>query len=210
MQNKRESGLELLRIFGIISMHIFGDFIEICTGINMLYGCVINSVFNMGVSVFALIAGYFGNSGASNKIIRQWLTVIQYSLLIMVISILCHGIDLGNINDIQKVVSGLFPVFTRKYWFFSCYMVLMLLAGPINLFINAMEEKQYRNFLFMSLFIFSFMPTILMGTSITMDKGKGLVNFLLMFFVGRYIGKYSPDIRKRRWSRGGVGRSNRK
>lgn len=210
MQNKRESGLELLRIFcmfGIISMHIFGDFIEICAGTNMLYGCVINSVFNMGVSIFALIAGYFGNSGSLDKIIKQWLAVIQYSLLIMVISILCHGIDLGNVNDIKKIISGLFPVFTRKYWFFSCYMVLMLLADPINLFINVMEEKQFRNFLFISLFIFSFMPTILMGLSITMDKGKGLVNFFLMFFAGRYIGKYHSNIHKQNWG-GGTGGNN--
>ncbi len=205
MKNERESGLELLRIicmFGIISMHTFGGFLDTCTGSNMIYGCVINSVFNMGVSIFALIAGYFGNNGSTDKIIKMWLIVIQYSLLSMVINIIGYyiiGKDVTLKIILKIIVNGFFPVFTRKYWFFSCYMVLMLLAKPINLFVNVMERKQFKKFLLLSLFIFSFMPTILLGYSITNDKGKGLVNFLLMFFVGRYLKKYYSNQKLRKY-----------
>ncbi len=183
-------------------MHTFGEFLNTCTGSNMIYGCVINSVFNMGVSIFALIAGYFGNNGSTDKMIKMWLTVIQYSLLSMAISIIGNYI-LGKDISLKIIINGFFPVFTRKYWFLSCYMVLMLLARPINLFVSFMERKQFKNFLLLSLFIFSFMPTMLLGYSITNDKGKGLVNFLLMFFIGRYLKRYYADLIMRKYLLGG-------
>lgn len=205
--HERESGLELLRIicmFGIISMHSFGSFLDTCSGTNMLYGCVINSIFNMGVSIFALIAGYFGNNGAKDKIMKMWLMVMQYSLLIFVIDIIYNSINFNNIIFVKNIVYCFFPVFSGRYWFLSCYIVLMLLAKPINLFINSMKKDEFKRFLLISLFIFSFMPTILLGVSITKDKGKGLVNFLLMFFIGRFISKYYSDKKIPKYVFGGV------
>lgn len=211
MQKERESGLELLRIFcmfGIISMHTFGSFLDTCTGSNMVYGCVINSVFNMGVSIFALITGFFGNCGSQKKIMKMWLIVMQYSFLRLGVNIICKDIDINNISDIKNIICCFFPVFTGKYWFLSCYMVLMILAKPINLFINTMEKKQFKKFLLSSLFIFSFMPTLLLGLSITKDRGKGLVNFLLVFFIGRFINKYYSNLKIPRYILGGGNKRN--
>lgn len=185
---KRDSGLELLRIicmFGIVSMHTFGIFYNSCTGNRMLYGCIINSVFNMGVSVFALITGYFGNKGDIDKIIRIWAEVLLYSFAGMGVSLI-----FGARFSFLLLIKGIFPVFSKKYWYISCYMVLSLLAVPINRFVDSMKKEQFKSFILMYLFIFSVMPTLLLGFSITSDSGKGPINFLLMYFIGRYICKY--------------------
>lgn len=59
----RLSNFELLRlicIFGIISMHTLGYVNNEVCGMNLFIGVLINTVFNMGVTIFMLISGYFG------------------------------------------------------------------------------------------------------------------------------------------------------
>lgn len=85
-------------------------------------------------------------------------------------------------------------------------MVLSLLAGPVNQFVDSMSREQFQKFLGISIFIFSVMPTILLGHSITGDGGKGIVHFLLMYFIGRYIRRYysSFQIQTAKWTAGWI------
>lgn len=79
----RNSNFELLRIiciFGIISMHSFGAFLHTAIGASRFYGTLINSVFNMGVSCFMLISGYFGIRFSVRKFVTLETTFIFYAV----------------------------------------------------------------------------------------------------------------------------------
>lgn len=67
----RQSQFELLRlvcIFGIVTMHTWGVFYSTASGMNQVFGILINSLFNTCVSIFVLISGYFGIEGTAKKI----------------------------------------------------------------------------------------------------------------------------------------------
>lgn len=118
---KRESNIELLRIlciFGIITMHIFGQFYSMASGINLFYGVVINSIFNMGVSIFMLISGYYGLKSSLKKLVELELCVIFYSIL----GVFIQWIILKNVSIVELCKSFL-PISTNKYWYMTCYFI---------------------------------------------------------------------------------------
>ncbi|SFG94379.1 hypothetical protein SAMN02982927_03318 [Sporolactobacillus nakayamae] len=89
----RESSFELLRIlciFGIITMHIVSIIYSSVTGVNLIYGVFVNSLFNTCVSIFVLISGYFG-------------VKLNIKKLIFLDIIVCarHGRQLGGESPLQ-------------------------------------------------------------------------------------------------------------
>ena len=70
VHNSRKSSIEFLRILcilGIITMHEFGNFMQSASSYEIPYGVALCSLFNCGVSVFAIISGYFKINGSLKK-----------------------------------------------------------------------------------------------------------------------------------------------
>lgn len=189
--DKRESNYELLRlicIYGIITMHTFGAFIKTTTGLNMVYGNLINAIFNMGVSLFMLISGYFGIRTDWKKIIRFEITAIVYSLL----NYLTVAIVTETWSPIA-LLKACVPVFSQWKWFLTSYMIILVFADYINLIPEKLSQKQYRYFLFLMLMVFSIIPTIIFFHPTDANSGKGFMNLFLIYLIGRYIRKYERN-----------------
>ncbi len=192
---ERYSSFELLRllcIFGIQSMHAYAVFMKDAEGFNFVYGIFINSVFNIGVSVFILISGYFGVKLSLKKLITLELLVIFYSLC----SELLIGFVGGEWNP-KNLIKAFFPIFTRKYWYMTSYMLLLLFSEYINKIPEKLGKKQFEKLLLMLLFVFSIIPTIIQ-TDIMGDGGKGFANMFLMYLMGRYIALYGIACSRKR------------
>ena len=188
--SNRNSSLELLRVFcmwGIIAMHTFGPWLYSSSGINWQYGILINSIFNMGVTVFMLITGYFGLRLSIEKIIRLELLVVFYTLLTEILNyyFLDKSFSLNMILDI------LFPISRGKYWYMSVYIVICLCSEALNLCEKELEKKRYSMLLIVLIFFYYIIPTItLSNKSFTYDWGKGIVNMVIVYLIGRYIRSY--------------------
>lgn len=190
----RESNFELLRIlciFGIVSMHTFGQFYNECVGINLIYGLLINSFFNTGVTLFILISGYFGIRGTVKKAIGLEITVICYSVL----ATLIHGI-LIDTWSIQNIVKSFLPLYTNKYWFMTSYMLLLIFSNYINKAIDNLEKVDFQKILILMLIMFSIVPSIIQ-MDILGDSGKGPLNMLLAYMIGRYLKLYGKTYKSR-------------
>ena len=189
----RKSGIELLRIlcmFGIVYMHTFGSMLETVHGGNMALAVFENALFNCGVSCFVLISGYFGIKKNTRRLIKLDLTVIFFSLTATICTTVM-GWDAISKTDWIKAI---FPVITRRYWFMTCYVVLMLLAPYINQIPEKMEKKEFEKLLLLCVTVFSVIPSIFfIADNVTADSGKGLANMILMYLIGRYIRKYKED-----------------
>ena len=192
MEGQRNSGVELLRIicmFGIIFMHTFGIFYDEVSGIYLMAGIAINSLFNMGVSVFMLISGYYEIHFSLKKLVRLESTVLFYS----VCGMLLQGAVCGEWSA-GAVVKAFFPISTRHYWYMSVYMILFVFSGYINGILDKINKKTFLTVIGLMLLFFSVMPTFtyfeIMG-----DNGKGVANMLLMYLIGRYIPLAPPPRR---------------
>lgn len=82
----RNSGLELLKIFsliGILVMHMFGIVFhdENISVFNLWVTIFINALFNVGVSCFALISGYFGLKLEFRRTAQIWASIVFFSVI---------------------------------------------------------------------------------------------------------------------------------
>lgn len=185
--SNRESGIEGLRlicIFGIIMMHTFGPYRSTVSGSNLFFGVLINSIFNMGVSLFALISGYFGIRGSYKKVINLWLWCLLYSVL----SVVVYFMGSQQI-DHKDIIRSLLPISSGKYWYITTYIIIMIFARYLNMAPQKLQKKDFGHLIFLMFFLFSIIPTF--GYFHVMnDNGKGLMNVILMYYIGRYIRLY--------------------
>lgn len=191
-RRKRDSNFEVLRIlciFGIIYMHSFGDMLGEVTGFNLVVAVFENALFNTGVSCFILISGYYGLKFKAENLIKLDMIVIFYSVLGTIVQFLS-----GENVAFLDWVRSFFPVISRSYWFISCYFCLVILSPYINLIPEKMNKKEFEKFLFVCLMIFSIIPTVFfISDNIMSDAGKGLVNMILVYLIGRYIRYYKDE-----------------
>ena len=180
MDKKRASNFELLRIlciFGIITMHTFSR-IDISGSVpNTLWNVFCDSIFNTGVTCFVLLSGYFGIRFDLQKLIRLDLMVIFFTVLGTVV--------IGDLG-IKSLIKACIPVLSRRYWFITCYFALCFLAPFLNRAAEKMTQAYFRRLLLALLFLFSIVPTFGFY-DITMEAGKGIVNFILSYLIGRYL-----------------------
>lgn len=186
---KRNSSFELLRIFciiGIVIMHTNGNIMSTCTGINMLWCHVENGIFQAGVSIFVLISGYFGISRSVSRVVKLERDILFYSVLGGVLS---YAFLQGTSMELLK---SFLPISTNKYWFLTCYMILMLFSPYINELVEKMEKKDFEKLLLLFFAVFSVLPTFVYF-DVLQQGGKSVVNMLFLYLLGRYINKYGAE-----------------
>lgn len=192
--NVRQSNFELLRILcilGIITMHTWGMFYGNATGLNLTFGVLINSLFNTGVSIFMLISGYFGISWTVKKYLRLEMKIIFYSVLSMLV--ISYMQNSWNLKDVAK---AFLPVVSGRYWYITSYVLIFIFSKFLNRVPEILGKKEFKKLLFLMFLVFSIIPTIVQF-DIMNDGGKGVINMLLMYYIGRYIKLYwdEKDIR---------------
>lgn len=192
MAKERSSNFELLRllcIFGILMMHTFGGIDTSVSFLNTEIHVLVNSVFNMGVTCFILISGYFGIRFDFKKLVRLDLMVIFFTL--------CGTLAVGDFG-IKDLIKSCIPVISRYYWFISCYFFLCFLAPFLNRIPEKLSRETFRKLLIVLLFLFSVVPTFGFY-DIMQDGGKGLVHMVVIYLLGRYLALYhnrSHDCRR--------------
>lgn len=93
------------------------------------------------VNIYVIISGYFlvDSKFKFRKILKIWVEVIFYSLVLFVVS----SMITANFNGINFLKST-FPVILGNYWFVTVYIVLYLLSPFINKFIYSLKKQQYK------------------------------------------------------------------
>lgn len=189
---ERNSSFELLRIisiFGIIYMHSLGEIDADFSTSTAILRLMSDSLFNVGVSCFILISGFFGIQLKIKKLIRLDLIIIFYDI----VQLLIYSSFGENLGGAKQLIKMFLPIVSRKYWFLSCYFVLTIFSPYINKLVNKMLQAQLGKFIIMLLFIFSVIPAFLCF-EIMQDGGKGLIQMIIMYLVGRYIAIYEQEI----------------
>lgn len=193
---KRNSSFELLRILcigGIACMHALAG---ICG--NPKFGYLViaeNAIFNIGVTCFILISGYFGVKWSFPKFLRLNLLAVFASLIDL-------GFRFYNTHTLapNDLLRAAFPVFTARWWFLSCYVCLMMLAPFLDMLLERISKRDFQILLLILLLWFYISPTFLYFQLMS-DAGKGLANFLTVYLIGRYIRKYHDPFERPRLSR---------
>ncbi len=189
----RNSNHELLRLaamYMIIFIHANMYLNHFYTGghWNLLNG-IVNGICNAGVTCFVLISGYYGIKFNFKKLVKLECMLISYSLIETGILYLVFPEQMQGTQLLEQLVKSVFPFISRKYWFYSCYLCLFLLSGFLDKIIEKLSQTDFKRLIFLCVFLFSVLPTVFYF-EIVPDNGKGLVQMLMVYLIGRYLKLY--------------------
>ena len=184
----RNSGVEFLRILCLVLifwMHASGSYSN--NELSAWICIAVNAVGNIGVSCFILISGYYGIRLDVKKMIKLDLMLIFYAWTALALQI-AWGYEIGGAD----MLTYIFPVIGRYSWYFTCYFALAYLSPFLNELTEKLERKRFGQLLATMLIIFSGVTTFFFF-DITQDGGKGIVNMVLLYLIGRYLRLYHED-----------------
>ncbi len=188
----RQSNFELMRISSmifIIISHILvhGGIMENTTGVLHLFFTLVMSFILVHVNSFVLLAGYFNyNKDFSwKKFFKSFNQAWFYQIVIVLIAFFT-GLETFSKMDLVNYLSP----FYNAYWYVVCYLCLYLLSPFLNRLISNLNQKEHKRLIIILLFLFSFIPFITNQESIV-NRGLTLVNFIMLYFIGAYLKKYS-------------------
>lgn len=195
-ERQRESNFELFRICAMCMIIL----IHLISAVDLSYfglegnfrgnmGACIVGICNVGASCFVLISGYFGIRFSIKKLIKFEMMMITCSVIETIILVVIFPDDMRGIALIEQMVKTVIPFISRKYWFYSCYICVFLFSGFIQKFIDNISKKDLECFIVLLMILFSVLPT-LFYFEIMQDAGKGLVQMIMLYIIGRYIRVY--------------------
>lgn len=195
----RNSSFELLRIVCmllIIAGHICKEHHEIYSLENTDY--LINrfskSFISNAVNTFILISGYFGIKFKLQRLIKLDLQTIFYSVTLLIVTLLIGWHELNPIKDFLLFI----PIFSKHYWFITVYFVLYLISPILNRFVEKISQDSYKSILILGLILIYVWPTfsfLFNSDQFINDGGYGIINFVYLYLLGRYIKLYYVDNR---------------
>ncbi len=190
MTQVRNSNHELLRLISMYmivfihaNMHL-GLFVKGSTF--EIYNSIVNGICNTGVTLFILISGYYGIKFSIKKLVKLECLMVSLSLVEFVLIFIFMRETMTNAELLKQLVKSVLPFITRKYWFYSSYVCLMIFSPYINKLADSLEKKEYKRLLACFVVIFSVFPTIFYF-EIMQDTGKGVVQMLMVYLIGRYL-----------------------
>lgn len=147
----------------------------------------------VAVNVFVLISGYFGIHFKAERLIKLCTQTWFYSVAAFVVAVVIGA----HVVDVKRDFLVFLPVFSKQYWFVTVYAALYCLAPVLNKVVDAISLTTYRQGLFIGFILFYILPTLsylLNSNQLVDDAGYGIVNFVYLYFLGRYIRLHYADI----------------
>ena len=186
----RQTNIELLR--GLLMLFVVGVHVVNlgalfyasplpCNSINFYWANIIDSFLMAGVDCFVLISGYFSINLNLKRLFKILFPCYFYAILIGGVSALFFGYDFLHINS--------FPILHKRYWFINSYFLLCLLSPVLNTIATKCNKKYFSIILSAGIVLFSIIPTFT-GYDSTFNHGFGVINFCLVYLIGRYIKLY--------------------
>lgn len=152
----------------------------------------------IAVNVFVLISGYWGIKLKWEKLFSLNSMVTFYSLIFLAVSLILGVHSFSLRKDWMQFI----PVLTKQYWFITVYFALCILSPFLNLLVEHLEKHVFQKLLLACFGLFIIWPScafILNFPAVTEDAGYGIVNFMFLYLLGRYLRLYFALQIRRIW-----------
>lgn len=202
--DERNNAIDILKILSmvmVVLLHLrqYGIYkaeVELHTPIYWM-ALLVRSFSVVAVNCFVLISGYFlcDQVVKKRKLLSQWIQVEMYSVGIYLVLCIIPKAEVAF--SAKTLVRQMLPILTDQYWFFTCYILLMLLVPFLNKFINALSQAEFQKCLALLLVLFSVIPTInVFGDSFGINGGYSLLWFIVLYCIAAYVRRYPLKNRK--------------
>lgn len=187
---ERNIGIDLLRLgatFMIVILHVLRGSVSANSTLFALAETFLLCCYNL----IALIAGYVFCTGKFRlgRVIRLWVMVIFYSVVFYLITAAVNSNFAWNL-----FIKSFFPVVTWRFWYFSSYVLVLLLMPLFNYAIEKLNRKAYLAGLIFFAVFFSAIQFAADPWGIA--DGKSALWLAYLYFIGAYCKKYGFPIKK--------------
>lgn len=140
----RNYGIDLLRIvcmFMVCTIHIESVISESTQPVvEEWLNCLLRLFCICAVNCYAIVSGYVGLNSKHkySSIISLWITVVFYSILFELLSVILSNESV----EIGDLIKSVLPVLGIRYWYFSSYFVLFFFMPLLNEFVQKANRVQ--------------------------------------------------------------------
>ena len=185
-------------MFMIIWIHFTGYSIVECaekyarqSGFVSLLPQLIHGICWCAVNTFILISGYFSIRPKAKSFFNLYLVCAFYAGILYVSHLYLTGSHLNRWVIYNTLMPfGLWEKSTH-WWFIPNYMILYMLSPMLNKLIDNISKREFRLFLLLQaivVFYFGWYRNMVWN-----DLGLNFINFVFLYFIGRYIALYSNE-----------------
>lgn len=145
------------------------------------------------VNCYALISGFVGfrSKFKVSNLVYLWLQVVFFNVFIAV------GFAAFEGTMTPKLLLEFFPVFLKRYWYFSAYFGLFFLMPALNAAINFTNKRVLGFCLIILLVLFSVVGYF--KDVFVLDSGYSLLWLAYLYLAGGFISKYRPFAKIKTW-----------
>lgn len=200
-KKERNSAIEMLRIVAILFIilsHacVHGGFDTVNSPVSLnriLIQC--GALGNLGVAIFVIITGYFycESKISPEKIGKLFSQVWFYSLFMAAICLLGFGCKY-SFGDYMQVI---FPTIFTEYWFFTAYIILIILSPALNIMIANMNRKQILILTISMIIVWVVIPTFTLQYMYATE----IPQFVMYYIVGAYFKRHPKNIFEKKSTR---------
>lgn len=202
--NDRNYGIDLFRIllaFMVISLHFNAG----ATGKVLKNATVapwkwmaggVTTLCYPAVNCYVLISGFFLYKQKANlrkqarNLSRLWLTILFFSIT----GYLGVTVIFGKGFSCIELLKRCFPLSRGKWWFFTVYFAMVLLAPFFNAMIDAFDKTYHRMLILLLIIMCSIIPMFRNWEGqLGSNYGYSLLWFFVLYVTGAYISKYVYD-----------------
>lgn len=189
-KTERNSNFEWLRIIAMIMIifhhycvHGYIDTTNASFLHKVLYSFFI-SYGKLGVVIFVMLSGYFSCKSKFNlkRLILLLVETIFYSVVWYIIACLVGE----DAFDTSSLITSFSVLFYSKYWFFTCYIGLSLIAPLLNILLQNLSRKQHFIVCLVGGIIYSFVSSF--SEYLYWNE---LIYFMYLYIVAAYIRLYN-------------------
>ena len=195
-KNNRNLGIDLLRAFAmflVILWHFVGQGgllahaepgsakYWILSFMQILSCCCVN--------VYGLTTGYvmWHKSFRLSRVTKLWVTTAFWSVAVSCV----FFVLVPESRTLSEMVSMFLPVLRGRYWFFTAYVVVMLLSPVLNLVIRSLSRGQFRLLLAVLFLLFGIIPVASLGNDVLrISTGHHFSWMIVLYIIGGYLSRF--------------------
>lgn len=162
-------------------------------------GVPIFSLCLVAVNTFVLITGYYSceQNVRLAKIAHIWIETVFYSIVLYLIACQIQG----GVSP-REFVKRILCITQERYWFISCYVMLLILSPVLNMIIKKCTHRELFNICLILIIILSIFPNLPFYSYdlLNVNRGFSVIWFCALYIFGGYIrkwiceGKYSRRV----------------
>ena len=208
MAKQRNLGIDLLRglaMFFVIIWHFVGQggLLEhaeagsakywVMSAVQILTICCVN--------LYGLTTGYLmcDKPFRLSRVVKIWVTTMFWSVAVSCVLFAVFP----ETRTFEEIVSMFLPILRGRYWFFTAYVVVMLLSPVLNLVIRSLSRRQYHLLLAVLFLLFGVIPVGSLGNDVMrISTGHHFSWMIALYVIGGYLRRFALEEGAKKWLAG--------